>query len=216
MLGSGGFGADEVPCVEVDVVEVGVVVVVALGVVRRHLFDAGGDAPHRLDVRLAGCRAPRPWPSALPSPRDSRAPPCLSPGVYAALLPLAPGSLPGPLAFFPPPTSWVPSSVTCALARTASARILPVPVPMSLAAPPFVNRTPLRSMCSVAARLGALLESLRVLPVSLPFRHSVSRVVPVKQPNLVLAEVYSLTLVPMDTEAQALIQILKSILDHWT
>ena len=36
------------------------------------------------------------------------------------------------------------------------------------------------------------------------------------QPNLVLAEVYSLTLVPMDTEAQALIQILQSILDHWT
>ena len=35
------------------------------------------------------------------------------------------------------------------------------------------------------------------------------------QPNLVLAEVYSLTLVPRDTEAQALIQILKSILDHW-
>ena len=34
------------------------------------------------------------------------------------------------------------------------------------------------------------------------------------QPNLVLAEVYSLTLVPMDTEAQALIQILQSILDH--
>ena len=41
-------------------------------------------------------------------------------------------------------------------------------------------------------------------------------VVPVMQPTLVLAEVYSLTLVPMDTEAQALIQILKSILDHWT
>ena len=34
------------------------------------------------------------------------------------------------------------------------------------------------------------------------------------QPNLVLAEVYSLTFVPMDTEAQALIQILQSILDH--
>ena len=34
------------------------------------------------------------------------------------------------------------------------------------------------------------------------------------RPNLVLGEVYSLTLVPMDTEAQALIQILQSILDH--
>ena len=37
---------------------------------------------------------------------------------------------------------------------------------------------------------------------------------PVIVPYLVLAEVYSLTLVPMDTEAQALIQILQSILDH--
>ena len=43
-------------------------------------------------------------------------------------------------------------------------------------------------------------------------RHKIP--VPVIQPNLVLAEVYSLTLVPMDTEAQALIQILQSILDH--
>ena len=34
------------------------------------------------------------------------------------------------------------------------------------------------------------------------------------QPNLVLAEVYSLTLVPMDAEAQALIKIIQSILDH--
>ena len=32
--------------------------------------------------------------------------------------------------------------------------------------------------------------------------------------NLVPTEVYSLILVPMDTEAQALIQILKSLLDH--
>ena len=36
------------------------------------------------------------------------------------------------------------------------------------------------------------------------------------KPNLVLTEVYFLTLAPMDTEAQALIQILKSILDHRT
>ena len=36
------------------------------------------------------------------------------------------------------------------------------------------------------------------------------------KPNLVLTEVYFLTLFPMDTEAQALIQILKSILDHRT
>ena len=36
------------------------------------------------------------------------------------------------------------------------------------------------------------------------------------KPFLVLTEVYFLTLVPMDTVAQALIQILKSILDHRT
>ena len=146
-----------------------VVVVVAVGVMRRHLLDAGRYAPHRLDVRLRGCPAPRPSSSALPSLRGSRAPPYLLPGVYAALPPLALGPLPGPCAFFPLPTSWVPPYVTCALARTASARILPVPVPMSLAAPPFVDRSPLRSMRSVAARLGALLASLRVLPVPLPF-----------------------------------------------
>ena len=33
-------------------------------------------------------------------------------------------------------------------------------------------------------------------------------------PNLIPAEVYSLTLVPMDTEAQALIQMIEDILDH--
>ena len=33
-------------------------------------------------------------------------------------------------------------------------------------------------------------------------------------PNLIPAEVYSLTLVPMDTEAQALIQMIDDILDH--
>ena len=48
---------------------------------------------------------------------------------------------------------------------------------MSLAAPPFVDRTPFRSMRSVAARLRALLASLRVLPVPLPFPCSLFRVV---------------------------------------
>ena len=57
---------------------------------------------------------------------------------------------------------------------------------MSLAVPPFADRTPLRPMRSVAARLGALLASLRpfpvaaararVLPVSLLFPCAVSRV----------------------------------------
>ena len=80
----------------VHVVEVGLVVVVVVGVVRRHLLDAGGDAPHRLDAGLQGRPSPRPPLSTLPSPRGPRAPPCLSPGAYVALPPLALGSLPGP------------------------------------------------------------------------------------------------------------------------
>ena len=83
------------PASGVHVVEVGLVVVVVLGVVRQHLFDAGGDAPHQLDARLRGRPAPRPPPSALPSARGSHAPPCLSPGAYVSLPPLALGPLPG-------------------------------------------------------------------------------------------------------------------------
>ena len=73
VLGSRGLGGDEVSGVRVNVVEVGVVVVVVVGVVRRHLLDAGGDAPHRLHIQLRGCPAPRSPPFAPPSPRGSRA-----------------------------------------------------------------------------------------------------------------------------------------------
>ena len=149
---------------------------VVVGVVCGHLLDAGGDAPHWLDAWLQGCPAPRPPPPALLSPRGSRAPPCLSPGAYVALLPLALGSLPNPQASVPLSMSRVPSSVTCPLARTTGARILPASVPMSLAAPPSADHTPLRPMRSVAARLGPLLVSLRFLPVPLPLSCSVSRV----------------------------------------
>ena len=72
------------------------VVVVVVGVVRRHLLDTGGDALHWLNVPLRGRPAPSPPPCALPSPRGSRALPCLSPGDYVALPPLALGPLPGP------------------------------------------------------------------------------------------------------------------------
>ena len=174
MLGLGGLQGDEVSGVGVDVVEVGVVVVVVVGVERRHLLDAGGDAPHRLHVWLRGRPTPHPPPFGPPSPRGSRALSSLSPGAQVALA-LALGSLPGPVAFVPLSTTWVPPTVTCAPARTACA--CAVPVPMPLAAPRFADCAPLHSMCSVTARLGALLAPLRVLPVPLPFPCSVSRVV---------------------------------------
>ena len=139
MLASGGFGGDEVSGVGVDVVEVGVVVVVVAGVVRRHLLDAGWDAPHRLQVRLWERPAPRPPLFAQPSPRGSGAPSCLFPGAHGALA-LALGSLPGHHAFVPLSAPWVPPPVTCALACTAGAHILPVPVSMPLAAPTLADR----------------------------------------------------------------------------
>ena len=56
------------PASGVDVVEVVVVVVVVVGVVRRHLLDAGGDAPHRLHVRLRSAPPPAPLPSTTLPP----------------------------------------------------------------------------------------------------------------------------------------------------
>ena len=176
--GRGSWGGDEVSGVGVDVVEVGVVVVVVVvGVVRRHLSDAGGDAPHQLHVRLRGRPAHRPPPFTPPSPCGSRAPSCLSPGANSALA-LSLGPLPGPHAFVPLSALWVPPTVTCTLACTAGARILPVPVSMPLAAPTLASRAPLHSMRSVAARLGALLAPLRVLSVPLPFPRFWYRVAP--------------------------------------
>ena len=100
VLGSGGFGGDEVSGVGVDVVEVGVVVVMVVGLVRQDLFNAEGDAPHRLHVQLWERPAPRPPPFARPSPRGSCAPSSLSPGAHGALA-LALESLPGSDAFVP-------------------------------------------------------------------------------------------------------------------
>ena len=174
MLGSGGGGGDQVSGVGV---EVGVVVVVVVGVVRRHLLDAGGDAPHRLHVRLWGRPDPRSLPFAPPSPHGSDAPSCLSPGAQGALA-LVLGSLPGPCASVPLSVPWVPLPVTRALACTAGARALPVPVPMPLAAPTLADRAPLRPMSPVTARLSALLAPLHVLPVPLPLPGSLFRVAP--------------------------------------
>ena len=196
MLRSGGLGGDEVSGVRVNVVEVGVVVVVVVGVVRRHLLDAGRDAPHRLYVRLRGHPAPHPPPFAPPPPPRLRCPVLSVPLVPMLPLPLPLGPFPAPVLFFSLPTPWVPPTVTCALARTASARILPLPVPMPLAAPTFADRAALHPMRSVAARLGALLALLRVLPVSLPFPCSVSHVVPSTARTLSPASAAGLSALP--------------------
>ena len=103
MPGSWGLGGDELAGVRVDVVEVVVVVVVVVvGVLCRHLLDAGGDAPHRLHVRLRGRPALCPPPFVPSSPLGSHAPSRLSLGARGALA-LALGPLSSPL-----PVSRVP------------------------------------------------------------------------------------------------------------
>ena len=71
------LGRDQVPHVGVDVLE-GLAVVV--GVMRRHLLDTGGNAPHRLDIRLRGPPAHLPLSAALPFPPRPRALSCLPAG----------------------------------------------------------------------------------------------------------------------------------------
>ena len=135
VLVSWGLGGDELAGVRVDVVEVVVVVVVVVvGVVCRHLLDAGGDAPHRLHVRLQGRPALCPPPFAPSSPLGSLAPSRLSLGAGGALA-LALGPLSSPL-----PVSRVPPPVHHALARSLSH--LPPPCPLHLGSLP----APLRAL----------------------------------------------------------------------
>ena len=134
--GLGGLRKHEVPRVGVDVVEVGVVVVVVVGVVRRHLLDAGRDAPHRLDVWLRGPPAPRPSLYALPVPPGPHAPPCLSLGAYIALPPIALGSPPGPQtpcwgALLP----LLPSGLCCGSRPLTLASLPALPTPVSFPRP---------------------------------------------------------------------------------
>ena len=122
VLGSWGFGGDELAGAGVDVVEVVVVVVVVVDVVRWHRLDAGEDAPHWLHVRLRGRPAPRPPPFGPPSPLGSHAPSRLSLGAQCALaLALGPPSGPLPVPWVPPP---VPHALACPLAHRPSPRSL--------------------------------------------------------------------------------------------
>ena len=135
MPGAWGLGGDEVAGVGVDVVEVVVVPVVVVGVVRRHLLDAGGDAPHRLHVRLLGRPAPRPPPLDPPSPPGSHAPSRLSLGARGAFaLALGPPSRPLPVPWVRPP---VTHALGCPLAHRPSLRSLhPGALPAPLRALP--------------------------------------------------------------------------------
>ena len=108
--------------------------VVVVGVVCRHLLDPGGDAPHRLHVRLRGRPALCPPPFAPSSPLGSIAPSRLSLGARGALA-LALGPLSSPL-----PVSRVPPPVPHALARSLSH--LPSPCPLHLSSLP----APLRAL----------------------------------------------------------------------
>ena len=106
---------------------------------RRHLLDAGGDAPHRLHFRLRGRPAPRPPPFHPPSPPGTHAPSRLSLGARGALaLALGPHSGPLPMPWVPPP---VAQALACPLALGPSLRSL---------------------------HLGALPAPLRALPVRWP------------------------------------------------
>ena len=150
VLVSWGLGGDELAGVRVDVVEVVVVVVVVVvGLVCRHLLDAGGDAPHRLHVRLRGRPALCPPPFVLSSPLGSHAPSRLSLGARGALA-LALGPLSSPL-----PVSRVPPHVPHALARSLSH--FPSPCPL---------------------HLGSLPAPLRALPVPWPLPGPLPRVAP--------------------------------------
>ena len=184
---SWGLGGDELAGVRVDVVEVVVVVVVVVvGVVRRHLLDAGGDAPHRLHFRLRGCSALCPPPLAPPSPLGSRAPSLLSLGALALALALALGPLSGPV-----PVSRVPPLVPHTPARSlpplssplrlgalpAPLTTLPVPWPLpdplpEPRVPPLVHHAPARSLSHHPSlrplHLGLLPALPRALPVPRP------------------------------------------------
>ena len=182
------------------------VVVVVMGVVRRHLVDAGGDAPQRLHVRLRGRPTPRPPPFDPPSPPGSHAPSRLSLGARGALA-LAFGPPSGPHVSVPLPVPWVPPPVTHALACLLADR---------------------PSLCSM--HLGALPAPLRTLPVPWPFPSSLPCVAPsMLAPLLLAARALACSLrVPLGTSpvascpplrapvagAQLCLRAVPSFLDH--
>ena len=149
VLGSWGLGGDEIAGVRVNVVEVVVVVVVVVGVVCRHLLDAGGDAPHRLHVRLRGRPAPRPPLFRPPSPRAPMPRPACPSGPAAPLpLPLGPFPAPCPCRGSRPlsPTPWPARSPT--VPRPAPCTWAPCPRPCA----PFPCPGPFPAPCPESGR----------------------------------------------------------------
>ena len=135
VLGSWGSWGDDLAGVRVDVVEAVVVVVVVVGVVRRHLLDAGKDAPHRLHVRLWGHPVPRPPHFGPPSPPGSHAPSRLSLGALSGPLPVprvpppVPHALARPLAHRPSPRSLHLDALPTPLRALSVPWSLPGPLP---------------------------------------------------------------------------------------
>ena len=130
--------------------------VVVVGVVRRHLLGAGGDAPHRLHVRLRGRPAPRPPPLGAPTPPCSHAPSCLSLGARGDLaLALGPLSGPLPVPRVPPlsPTPWPARSPT--VPRPAPCTSAPCPRPLA----PFPCPGPFPAPCPESSAACALSPS---------------------------------------------------------
>ena len=155
VLVSWGLGGDELAGVRVDVVEVVVVVVVVVvGVVCRHLLDAGGDAPHRLHVRLRGRPALCPPPFAPSSPPGL---PCPAPPV--PWCPRRP--CPCPWAPFKPP-----ARVAGPASRPPRPGTLALPPPLALPpAPGLPARAPARpSRALVPSRPPAPSRAVRSVP----------------------------------------------------
>ena len=152
----GGPGGDQGPKVGVSVVDGQGVVVV--GVVPRHPLDAGGDAPHRLDLRLRGLPACLSLPFALPVPSGPWAPPSLSTVARVAPPLLAPGPLPCllPLAPARPLPPALPMSLTVPRAPPTAAGALAFPVRLPSPAAACSVALPLLLPPSAAANALAL------------------------------------------------------------
>ena len=118
---AGRVWGDQGPQFRVNVVDgqgMVIVGVVRVGVWRRHLLDARGHAPHRLDLRLRGLPASLPRPLAPTLPSLPRALSSLSAVAHVAPPVLAPGPFPCPraLSLPPAPGSCAPPPACC-LAR---------------------------------------------------------------------------------------------------